>query len=72
MPAARSREYPTETKPRADVYTVLLGISLLALIIACVLVFLDWSQYKDAKPPKPSIQIPQRQTEPPPPAPPGP
>jgi hypothetical protein len=63
MAAARSRETPTEAKPRPDVYTGLLGISLLALFTACVLVFLDWSEYKDTKPPKPTISIPQAQKE---------
>jgi hypothetical protein len=59
MAAARMRDNPEEVKPRSDVYTGLLGISLAALVIACVLVGLDWSGYKEAKPPKPSIQVPQ-------------
>jgi hypothetical protein len=63
MAAARMRDTPTEAKPSPDVYTGLLGISLLALMTACVLVFLDWSEYKDTKPPKPNIQVPQPQKE---------
>ena len=62
MTAARLRDNSTEGQPRSDVYTGLLGISLAALVIACVLVGLDWSGYKEAKPPKPSIQVPQPTT----------
>jgi hypothetical protein len=31
--------------PRNDAYTVLLSISLGALILGCLLLFLDWSEY---------------------------
>jgi hypothetical protein len=31
--------------PRNDAYTVLLGISLAALILGCLLLFMDWSEY---------------------------
>jgi hypothetical protein len=34
-------------KPRADVYTLLLGIALVALILACVFAFLEISDYGD-------------------------
>ena len=34
-------------KPRADVYTLLLGIALVALILACVFAFLEVSDYGD-------------------------
>jgi hypothetical protein len=34
-----------------DAYTGMLSISLLALIGGCVLLFLDYSQYPDSKPP---------------------
>ena len=35
-----------------DAYTGMLSISLLALIGACVLLYLDFSQYPDTKPPQ--------------------
>lgn len=46
----------TQTEPAAppaanDAYTGMLGISLLALIIGCVLLYLDYSQYPDSKAP---------------------
>ncbi len=34
-------------KPRADVYTLLLGIALVALILACVFAFMEISDYGD-------------------------
>lgn len=57
MAAARKRgSLPTEDypdKPRSNVYTGLLLLSLLAMISASVLVFLDYSQYPPNKPPQP-------------------
>jgi hypothetical protein len=37
-------------KPRADIYTLLLIISLLAIVIGCVFLFLETADYTD-KPP---------------------
>ena len=39
-------------KPRNDVYTGLLAISLGAMLIACLLLFLDYRQYEGLTPPK--------------------
>jgi hypothetical protein len=59
MPAAArarsrgsDRDVPADS-PRADVYTGLLGLSLLALVAASVFLWLDYSQYPDKTPPKP-------------------
>ena len=41
-----------------DAYTGMLAISLLALILGCVFLYLDWSQYPDKPPPR--AAIPQR------------
>jgi hypothetical protein len=42
-------------KPKSDVYTGLLAISLGAMIVGCVLLYLDYAQYGDKKPePAPS------------------
>lgn len=41
----------TTTKPTNDAYTGMLGISLFALILGCVLLYLDYSQYPDSKGP---------------------
>ena len=49
--------------PRNDAYTVLLTISLGALILGCLLLFMDWSEYSGTggkKPPSvaaPSLQL---------------
>jgi hypothetical protein len=43
------RELP-EAPPQFDVYTGLLGISLLATIIGLVFVFMDYSDYKGTVP----------------------
>jgi hypothetical protein len=39
-----------DTKPRNDAYTGLLGISLAAMIVGCVLLYLDYDQYGAKKP----------------------
>jgi hypothetical protein len=49
MAAARSSGRTTG-QPRSDIYTGLLGISLAAMIIGCVLLYLDFSQYGSKKP----------------------
>ena len=33
-------------RPKNDVYTVLLGIALLAIVIACILLWLEFRRYK--------------------------
>ncbi len=38
---------------RSDAYTILLAISLVALITACVFLFLDYKQYPDKNPSMP-------------------
>ena len=43
------RETLTERAP-SDVYTGLLAISLVAMIVGCVLLFLDYSEYPKQKP----------------------
>jgi hypothetical protein len=49
--------------PKNDAYTVLLTISLGALILGCLLLFMDWSEYSGTggkKPPSvtaPSLQL---------------
>jgi hypothetical protein len=49
--------------PKSDAYTVLLSISLGALVLGCVLLFMDWSEYsgpggkKPPTPPAPSVQL---------------
>jgi len=51
-----------QTSPKSDAYTVMLSISLGALVIGCVLLFMDWSEYsgtsgkKPPIPPQPSVQ----------------
>jgi hypothetical protein len=42
---------PTAPPATNDAYTGMLGISLLALILGCVLLYLDYSQYPDSKAP---------------------
>jgi len=42
----------TSTPPATnDAYTGMLGISLIALIVGCILLYLDYSQYPDTKGP---------------------
>jgi hypothetical protein len=53
MAAAKDRT-PGEATSRAanDAYTGMLAISLLALLTGAVLLFLDYNQYPDKKPPQ--------------------
>lgn len=32
-------------KPKPDIYTVLLGIALFAVLVGCLLLFLEWRSY---------------------------
>jgi hypothetical protein len=62
MAAAKNRDAGDETSvARNDAYTGMLVISLLALLTGAVLLFLDYNQYPDKKPPqvpKGSIEAP--------------
>lgn len=64
MPATRTRA----AKPANDAYVVLLAISLAALLIGCIFLYLDMSQYPSQKPPKVTFNPPQpaAPAEPPP------
>ena len=46
----RSRFDREDVGPRNDVYTGLLTISLVAMIVSCLLLYLDYSQYGGAAP----------------------
>jgi hypothetical protein len=55
---ARSRyDQDDDTGPRSDVYTGLLALSLIAMIVSSLLLFLDYSQYSASK--APSVTVPQ-------------
>ncbi len=54
--AARTRDRdrtPAPASPPSDAYVGLLGISLGALILGCILLFLDYNEYPTAKPTPP-------------------
>ena len=38
-------ETPKPKKPGINVYTVMLGISLFAICLACLFLFLEWNTY---------------------------
>jgi len=42
---------PKEGAPPSDAYTGMLILSLLALVVGCALLYLDWSGYSSSKPP---------------------
>ncbi|HEV3205089.1 MAG TPA: hypothetical protein VGY77_11925 [Gemmataceae bacterium] len=64
MAVSRTRDRETErtVAPRSDAYTGLLAISLGALVVSCVFLFLDFNQYETTKkptvPPVPRIEKP--------------
>jgi len=39
-------------KPRNDAYTLMLLVTLLAIIAGCVLLYLEWDEYGQKSPPK--------------------
>lgn len=45
-PAAPPGRSVVVQRPKSDVYTVMLGIALLAVVIACVLLWLEFRRYK--------------------------
>ena len=45
---------PKVKKPGVNVYTVMLGLSLLAICLACLFLFLEWNSYnREIHPGKP-------------------
>ena len=59
--AARARSrFDRDDAPRSDVYTGLLAMSLVAMIVSCLLLFLDFQQYGQAK--APAVQVPPAKT----------
>jgi hypothetical protein len=65
---ATKRSDPTLPPATNDAYTGMLAISLLALIVGSVLLYLDYSQYPDSKAPTipkaPAIASPDKAPEP--------
>jgi hypothetical protein len=57
-----TKDTPTLPPATNDAYTGMLGISLCALVVGCVLLYLDYSQYPDSKAPPvpkaPAIAVP--------------
>ena len=51
---------PKEAGSRSDAYTGMLILSLLALVIGCALLYLDWSGYSSSKPPQLPKGLPQQ------------
>ena len=43
--APTTPEAPKPPKPGINVYTVMLGISLFAICLACLFLFLEWNSY---------------------------
>src|SRR4051812_34119473 len=56
MARTRSR-FDDDVAPKSDVYTGLLALSLIAMIVSCLLLFLDYSQYGNTK--APNVAVPQ-------------
>jgi hypothetical protein len=57
---ARSRfDRDDDTGPRSDVYTGLLALSLIAMIVSSLLLFLDYSQYSASKAPTVNVPAPK-------------
>lgn len=44
-PTSNAPTAPKPKKPGVNVYTMMLGLSLLAITLACVFLFLEWNSY---------------------------
>ena len=66
MPAAtvRRRGDTEYAPPHNDAYIVLLIISLVAMILGCALLFLDYNSYPDQKPPSVTLRPPASAQQP--------
>ncbi|MBI1913877.1 MAG: hypothetical protein HYS12_03930 [Planctomycetes bacterium] len=51
---------PKEASTRSDAYTGMLILSLLALVVGCAFLYLDWSSYSSSKPPQLPKGLPQQ------------
>jgi hypothetical protein len=60
---------PVQAPPKSDAYTGMLVVSLLILIMGCVFLYLDWSQYSSNKAPQVPAALPRPGTGGPAPAP---
>jgi hypothetical protein len=73
MPSPRTTGQGTDlaagVKPGPDVYIGLLLVSLLAQVVACLFLWMDYSQYPESKPPKVANLPPIGQSAPAAPAP---
>jgi hypothetical protein len=56
MASARGRDQAPKAQPRNDIYVGLLIVSLVAMLIGCVLLFIDYNSYGESKPP--SVEVP--------------
>lgn len=67
---AAKQETTTAAPAANDAYTGMLAISLIALVVGCLLLYLDYSQYPDSKQPvvpkAPGIAVPAEGDAPPP------
>lgn len=57
---AKTRE--VVLKPQTDAYTVLLIISLVAMVVSCILLYVEYAAYPDARPkisPAPAPVVPK-------------
>jgi hypothetical protein len=64
MAATASRGY-APAEPASNAYVGMLGISLAAMVIGCLLLFLDYKSYPAAKAPAPAApRVPTREATP--------
>jgi hypothetical protein len=57
----RARELEYNNQPKSDAYTGMLAISLVAMLVGCTLLYLDYASYPSSKPPSvpsPAIVVP--------------
>src|SRR4051812_32878014 len=55
MARKSSRVDSVVVRPPSDAYTGLLALSLIAMIVSCVVLYLDYAQYGNTKAPAPNV-----------------
>lgn len=55
MARKSSRVDDVVVRPPSDAYTGLLALSLIAMIVSCVVLYLDYAQYGNTKAPAPNV-----------------
>lgn len=60
MAKTREKDAPERPVVRSDAYVMMLFVTLLAIAVGCVLMYLDYQAYGEKAPPKENIPTPAK------------